>query len=96
MSIHPKYGGWFALRGVVIFKTVQQPDLPARAPEDCVAKREDRIKLLESFNYHWQDWSYRDVVPAQDKYSQEQRRYFSTMPKDRSAIVEEIKSNFVH
>ncbi|XP_070195679.1 cyanocobalamin reductase / alkylcobalamin dealkylase-like [Littorina saxatilis] len=92
VSIHPKYGGWFALRGVIIFQKVHQPDLPRREPEDCVKSREDRIKLLEGFNYNWQDWTYRDIVPAQDKYSEEQMKYFATMPKDRKEVVEEIKA----
>ena len=95
VSIHPKYGGWFALRGVIIFKNVQQPELPFRAPEDCVPSREDRIKLLESFNYHWQDGTYRDIVPAQEKYSEEQKKYFETLPKDRGDIVKQIKSQFL-
>ena len=95
VSVHPKYGGWFALRGVIIFKNVQQPELPFRAPEDCVPSREDRIKLLESFNYHWQDGTYRDIVPAQEKYSEEQKKYFETLPKDRGDIVKQIKSQFL-
>ena len=95
MSIHPKFGGWFALRGVIIFKTVQQPGLPHREPEDCVQSREDRIKLLEGFNFHWKDWAYRDIVPAQEKYSEEQQKYFETLPKDRKDIIEQIKANFI-
>ena len=95
VSIHPKYGGWFALRGVIIFKTIQQPELPYQTPKDYVPSREDRIKLLEGFNYHWKDGAYRDIVHAQEKYSEEQRKYFETLPKDRSDIVEQIKANFL-
>lgn len=90
VSIHPKYGGWFALRGVVIFKNVQQPDLSRRAPPDCVPSQEARIKLLESFNFHWRDWTYRDIVEVQEKYSEEQKQYFETLPKDRKDFVRKI------
>ncbi|KAL8562286.1 hypothetical protein ACOMHN_037242 [Nucella lapillus] len=96
VSIHPKYGGWFALRGVLVFKTVRQPDLPFRAPEDCVASRQDRIRLLEGFNFSWKDRAYRDIIQAQERYSEEQCRYFETLPKDRKDVVEQIRANYVH
>ena len=76
----------------MIFKDVLCPDIPRQAPKDCVASREDRIKLLESFNYNWKDWSFRDIIPAADKYSLEQRTYFETKPIDRQKLVEEMKS----
>lgn len=93
VSVHPKYGGWFALRGVAVFKSIRQPTLPCVSPVDCVPGREDRIKLLEKFNFHWKDWTYRDIVQVEEKYSQEQMKYFETMPKDRKDIVEEIKKS---
>lgn len=55
VCIHPSFGGWFAIRALLVFEDVAvgaelvQPD-----PPDCVASREDRIKLLEAFNLHWQ------------------------------------------
>ncbi|XP_076462666.1 cyanocobalamin reductase / alkylcobalamin dealkylase-like [Babylonia areolata] len=94
VSVHPTYGGWFALRGVVIFKTVRQPELPFRRAPDCVPGREGRIQLLEGFNFHWKDWTYRDIIRAEEKYSEEQCRYFETLPKDRKGIVEEIRASF--
>ncbi|KAK7482683.1 hypothetical protein BaRGS_00026092 [Batillaria attramentaria] len=94
VSVHPKYGGWFALRGVAVFKNVHQPALPRVPPIDCVPAREDRITLLERFNFHWQDWSYRDIVPVEEKYSEEQKKYFKTLPKDRKEVVDEIRKAF--
>lgn len=92
VSIHPEFGGWFALRGVIIFKDIQHPGLPRRPPPDCVPGREDRIKLLEAFNFRWKDWGYRDIVPVREKYSAEQMEYFETAPKDRKDVVEQIKA----
>ncbi|XP_043984958.1 cyanocobalamin reductase / alkylcobalamin dealkylase isoform X1 [Gambusia affinis] len=88
VCIHPSFGGWFAIRALLVFEDVAvgaelvQPD-----PPDCVASREDRIKLLEAFNLHWQDWSYRDIVPVGQTYSERQKEYFSTPPAQRLALL---------
>lgn len=91
VSIHPKYGGWFALRGVLIFKGVKCPDLEKKEPVDIVPTYELRKDLLERFNFHWQDWTYRDIVPTVKKYSKDQMEYFSTPPNDRKGVVERLK-----
>lgn len=55
VCVHPRFGGWFAIRALLVFGGVTvdsemvQPD-----PPDCVPSREDRIQLLEAFNFHWQ------------------------------------------
>ncbi|XP_054912160.1 cyanocobalamin reductase / alkylcobalamin dealkylase [Poeciliopsis prolifica] len=88
VCIHPSFGGWFAIRALLVFEDVTvgselvQPD-----PPDCVASREDRIKLLEAFNFHWQDWTYRDIVPVGQTYSERQKEYFSTPPAQRLALL---------
>lgn len=87
VCIHPRFGGWFAIRGVVLLPGVEVPDLLRRKPPDCVPSRADRINLLESFNFHWQDWTYRDAVAPQERYSEEQKAYFSTPPAERLALL---------
>nr|XP_040039813.1 cyanocobalamin reductase / alkylcobalamin dealkylase [Gasterosteus aculeatus aculeatus] len=88
VCVHPRFGGWFAIRALLVFGGVTvdsemlQPD-----PPDCVPSREGRIQLLEAFNLHWQDWSYRDVVPPVQVYSQRQKDYFSTRPAQRVALL---------
>lgn len=91
VSIHPKYGGWFAMRGVIIFKDVMTPMLPRKEPDDVVKGDEKKIELLEKFNFHWKDWSYRDVVPADLKYSEEQKKYFATSPANRKELLESYR-----
>ncbi|XP_013772122.1 methylmalonic aciduria and homocystinuria type C protein homolog [Limulus polyphemus] len=95
VCIHPRYGGWFSFRGVLIFKDVLCPDLVKNPPPDVVASDELRIELLERFNFHWQDWSYRDIIPVVDIYSEEQKHYFSTKPKDRKQLLDSMKKNWV-
>ncbi|XP_048207140.1 cyanocobalamin reductase / alkylcobalamin dealkylase [Perognathus longimembris pacificus] len=87
VCIHPRFGGWFAIRGVVLLPGITVPDLPHRKPPDCVPTRADRITLLEGFNFHWRDWTYRDAVTPQERYSEEQKAYFSTPPAERLALL---------
>lgn len=91
VSVHAKYGGWFAMRGLVIFKDILVPDLPKKDPVDVVQGDEKRIELLEKFNFHWKDWSFRDVVPSDVKYSEEQKKYFATLPADRKELLDSYR-----
>lgn len=92
VSVHAKYGGWFAMRGVIIFKNVLVPDLQQKEPKDVVQGDEKRIELLEKFNFHWQDWSFRDIVPSEVKYSEEQKKYFATLPANRKELLDSYRN----
>ncbi|XP_780527.3 methylmalonic aciduria and homocystinuria type C protein homolog [Strongylocentrotus purpuratus] len=87
VSIHPRYGGWFAFRGAIIFKDTICSDLRQAAPDQPLTTDEDIIDLLEKFNFHWKDNTFRDVIPAQDKYSPEQICYWNTAPSKRFALL---------
>lgn len=93
VSVHPKFGGWFALRGVLIFKNVLAPELVQVEPFDCVPTRELKIELLEKFNRCWQNWSYRDVIAGQvqERYSAQQREYFGRAPALRSELIDALR-----
>lgn len=91
VSIHPRYGGWFALRGVLLFPGLLAPHLEQREPIDCVCSRQKRIELLEKFNFSWRDYTYRDVMETGtivERYSERQKEYFSTEPRERLKLVE--------
>ncbi len=88
VCIHPRLGGWFAIRALLVFKDVQMgEELQQKDPPDCVCSQEDRIELLECFNFRWQDWSYRDIIPTEERYSPRQREYFLTPPGQRGALL---------
>ena len=53
--IHPRYGGWFAIRSVLIFHNLVNKNLHQSEPVDCVSTREQRIELLNRFNGNCQD-----------------------------------------
>ncbi|XP_063795480.1 cyanocobalamin reductase / alkylcobalamin dealkylase isoform X2 [Pseudophryne corroboree] len=88
VCIHPRFGGWFAIRAVLVFTEVLAPELEQILPIDCLPSREDRISLLENFNFNWRDGKYRDVLPAEEKYSGDQTLYFSTSPAERLKLLE--------
>lgn len=53
--MHPRFGGWFAIRALVIFEGVKVGlEMVQPVPPDCVPSREGRIQLLEDFNFNWQ------------------------------------------
>ena len=56
VSVHAKYGGLFAIRGVIVFKVILAPNVPRKEPEDVVQGDEKRVELLEKFNFHWKDY----------------------------------------
>uniref|UniRef100_UPI0037E82990 cyanocobalamin reductase / alkylcobalamin dealkylase isoform X2 n=1 Tax=Semicossyphus pulcher TaxID=241346 RepID=UPI0037E82990 len=88
VCVHPRFGGWFAIRALLVFVDMRGgSDMEQPVPVDCVPSREGRVQLLEAFNLHWQDWSYRDVVPPVQSYSQRQRDYFSCPPSERPALL---------
>ncbi|XP_048394902.1 cyanocobalamin reductase / alkylcobalamin dealkylase [Stegostoma tigrinum] len=87
VCIHPRYGGWFAIRGVLIFPDVQDQALEQKLPVDCVSTNEKKIQLLERFNFHWQDWTYRDIIDVEERYSEEQKQYFATPPAERFKLL---------
>lgn len=90
VCIHPKYGGWFAIRGVIVFRDILIPNLKKNEPERVISISEVENKLLYKFNYEWQDGSYRDVIPVIKRYSELQTKYFSLKPSERMSLIKDI------
>ncbi len=94
VSMHPKYGGWFAFRAVLVFHGVLVPQLQRVEPVDCVPSRDGRVKLLEQFNFHWREWpGFRDSIEGEvvERYSKEQQEYFGTEPRLRFGLIEVLR-----
>ncbi|XP_048833591.1 cyanocobalamin reductase / alkylcobalamin dealkylase [Brienomyrus brachyistius] len=88
VCIHPRLGGWFAIRALLVFPGLEVGvELQQRPPPDCVPSQKSRVELLERFNFHWRDWSYRNIIPTSQCYSEEQQMYFSTPPGQREALL---------
>lgn len=88
VCIHPKYGGWFAFRGVFIFDGVLVPNLEPRQPVDVVKSEDVRRDLVRLFNFSWQNGLYRDVIDVDERYSARQQEYFRTLPSKRWELIE--------
>ena len=92
-SIHPVYGGWFAMRCVFLFEGVlaqegEKNALTRTEPVDALGGDTERIvELLELFNVNWRDNLYRDVVRAKERYSFMQLEYFLEAPKRRKELI---------
>jgi len=93
VSVHPQFAGWFALRGVILFQDVQATELEQKSPPDVVPNDKLRIELLEQFNFHWKDWTFRDIVPATSTYCQELRDYLNAVPGQRRTVAAKICEN---
>jgi len=91
VSLHPKYVGWFALRGVMIFKNLKVPELIRSPPVDILLDDEKKVKLLNLYNLNWQDWRFRDVVEPIERYSELQKNYFNTPPAERKAFIKSLE-----
>lgn len=87
VCVHPSYGGWFAIRAVLIMEELEIPDL---APKTCDLKLDDSAiaELLTLYNDHWEDWRFRDVIESREKYSSLQKDYFAAKPSDRKSMIE--------
>lgn len=83
VCIHPKYGGWFGLRGVFILREIQRSELMPKQSLDVVPDNQDQQRLLKLFNEQWYSGLYRDIIPVKERYSDLQLEYFTLKPKDR-------------
>lgn len=92
VCVHPQYGGWFAIRSVLVFTNHLDSTLTRSHPVDCVPSVSKRVKLLELFNGNWQDGKYRDIIDVKQRYSEIQRKYFNTLPKFRDSLMHELLS----
>uniref|UniRef100_A0A0L8FYA6 Cyanocobalamin reductase (cyanide-eliminating) n=1 Tax=Octopus bimaculoides TaxID=37653 RepID=A0A0L8FYA6_OCTBM len=93
LSIHPKYGGWFAIRAAIIFKNLKFPDLKKKDPVDILPDQKTRINLLTMLNKDFKYWEARDIIEVSEKYTEEAIKYFKTMPKNRYKLIEEMLAN---
>ncbi|ESO12903.1 hypothetical protein HELRODRAFT_62766 [Helobdella robusta] len=90
VCLHPKYGGWFGLRGILIFKNVKVPNLMKKELE-CFLSNEQIISLLDKFNNSWRDGTFRDVIEPLERYSTLQQKYFNVTPDERLELIEKMK-----
>ena len=94
ICIHPKFGGWFAMRAVLVFNGLTSSSLTQRQPKDVLSSDQQKEELLKEFNQNWKEWKYRDVIPVNKKYSDLQIKYFSLKPSERKSLIKELMNSF--
>ena len=92
VCLHPHYGGWFGLRGILMFRAVQDSDgdLTRTSPPEVLQSQKQIAELLFLFNDHWRDRRYRDVgmqTTSLKRYSDIQQQYFAASTDERKAIL---------
>ncbi len=88
VCLHPKFGGWFAIRCVFILINVQVKDWPEPLPCSISFTEEEIAQLLLLYNDRWRDNSYRDFgIRPEAAYSDAQKEYFATSPADRGKLL---------
>lgn len=94
VCLHAKYGGWFALRGIILLKNVRIDDefLRKKDPPNILKSKYEIANLLHAYNKHWRDWRYRDFGLSSNllRYSALQKKYFGTEPCVRNCIITRI------
>lgn len=82
VAVHPEYGGWFALRGVLVFPNLRGTGLPRREPPDPLPTSQARSVALIKFSEGWTD---RDIgMDVAARYENEAIEYFGyKTPRER-------------
>ena len=69
---------------------IQHSSLVRRDSPDVLQTDDKKKEVLERFNGDWRDCTYRDVMPVAEKYSEDQRNYFLTPPKERKELIRHL------
>jgi len=88
---HPVWGGWFALRGVLVFSEITA--VLEKVEPIMVLSDNQAVEMIRLYNECWQDWRWRDVGrETGEKYSDNQIKYFETPPCDRLNVIDGLLS----
>lgn len=91
VCLHPKYGGYFSARAVII--TTEKLCEVVKKPICVMDDKRDISKLLIEMNKNWQAGLWREVHPVDLTYSDQAKVYFNTIPKLRSSLIDEIRNH---
>lgn len=79
VCLHPQYGGWFALRGVIVLPNVKA-SMSRPEPPQVLNSPQQVAQVLNLYNDHWRDNRFRDWAAdgiVKERYSDLQRKYFA-------------------
>ncbi|VDP72624.1 unnamed protein product [Echinostoma caproni] len=98
-SLHPKYGGWFGFRGVILFPNLRYPQLPrpvtrSSLPPGIPPFDTDALRtLVTEYREHWRENRWRSTGLdefTELRYSTTACSFFNTPPALRAQWVERL------
>uniref|UniRef100_A0AC35UE93 Cyanocobalamin reductase (cyanide-eliminating) n=1 Tax=Rhabditophanes sp. KR3021 TaxID=114890 RepID=A0AC35UE93_9BILA len=95
IAMHPKYGGHFAFRCVILFEKVMLTDLELNSPVKAIEDKEEIARLILSFNDLWRTGDYRNMGETNgnsyaQKYTEIQMKYWNSPPAERYKVILEM------
>ncbi|GAB1608553.1 methylmalonic aciduria and homocystinuria type C protein homolog isoform X2 [Argonauta hians] len=91
-AIHPRYGGFIRIPGVIVFKNIQLPeDDICPTPPDVLPTDEMKIEMLNEVNTNWKSWKFASISHVEKNYTSEAIKYFSTYGAERKSLIKKIK-----
>ncbi len=93
VCVHPRFGGWFAIRAVAVLPGVEDPAMARPAAPLPDLTQGEIAEVLRLYNDEWRDWRFRDAAVArpEERYSTLQMEYFATEPAKRWNIVKKLR-----
>mmetsp|Transcript_19309 Transcript_19309/g.45063 ORF Transcript_19309/g.45063 Transcript_19309/m.45063 type:complete len:127 (+) Transcript_19309:116-496(+) len=80
VNIHPKYGGWYAYRAVVVLRGMRSPDLPPQESRSFLSMDEKK-RILSEYNRRHELCYWRELSetghPADCRYAPEEYFFFT-------------------
>jgi len=94
VAVHPVYGGWFAIRGVIIMKNLElneDKQLPRPPPLNLIPDDNTVVNLLEQFAYNWEEEKWRNIYKGSggQEYSQDFKDFLVAKPGDRWEFLQQ-------
>lgn len=91
VCIHPKFGGWFGLRGVAVFPQIEDKTLERRKADDVLSDDLKKLWLCEEFNLRYFNNLYRDVnEPVERSVTDAEKFMFPVYRSDFRTVTQNI------
>jgi len=90
VNVHPKWGGWYAYRALVVLRGAKVPTLTQKAPLKFL-EQEDMKRIIYEYNVRHSECRWRDLPhhPPDARYTPEEYFFFTeTSPAKRKRYLE--------
>eukprot|EP00106_Octopus_bimaculoides_P015325 XP_014782767.1 PREDICTED: methylmalonic aciduria and homocystinuria type C protein homolog isoform X2 [Octopus bimaculoides] len=92
-AVHHKYGAWYTVPAVIVFRDFKLPSLLYPLPFDALPSHEHRRYVLQSLHNGTMEWRHASFMPGRQPFSEEAKQYFSSKFNQRISIVKKTKQS---